>query len=245
MRQLLPVADDQVDPVQVHAHAERPAPPHRPWVLVNMVTSADGAIAVHGTSGELSGGDDRRVFMALRAVADVIMVGGATARAENYGQPRPSPERRAERRARGQTEVPRLAVVSGSLDLDPEARLFTEPGERPLIYTGADAPAEARSPLEARAEIVDAGPGPVDLATVLEDMGSRGYRSVLVEGGPHINGQLVAADLVDELNLTTSPMLVGGDSPRIAPSPSPTIRPLTLAHLWEADGVLLARYVRP
>lgn len=243
MRQLLPEATE-VDPVDVHARAARPRPADRPWVMLNMVTSTDGAIEVHGTSGGLSSPDDRTAFMALRAVADVIMVGGQTARAENYGQPRPSVERRAERRARGQSEVPRLAVVSGSLELDPNARLFTEPGERPLLYTGESTPESARARLAGRAEVVTAGAGPVDLPAVFADLGRRGYDLVLVEGGPHLNGQLIAADLIDELNLTLSPLLVGGDSPRLAAGPLPSLRPLTLAHLWEAEGSLLTRYVR-
>lgn len=243
MRALLP-QPGPVHPASAHAAASRPAPAHRPWVLVNMVASADGATAVEGVSGGLGGPADKVVFSALRAVADVILVAAGTARAEAYGPPRTPEDRRAERTARGQRPYPRLALVTGSLDLDPRSPMFTEAPEPPLVYTVAQAPAARRSALAPQAELVDAGTDRVDLAAVLADLGRRGVATVLCEGGPGLIGQLAAADLIDELDLTTSPLLVGGDSRRVAVGPPTPPRGLVLAHLWEDDGTLFARYVR-
>jgi 5-amino-6-(5-phosphoribosylamino)uracil reductase len=259
VRQLLP-EPISIDPAEAHVAAHRPPPTGRPWVLLNMVVSADGATAVDGVSGELGGPEDKVVFSALRAVADVILVAAGTARAEGYGPPRTSARRQAERVERGQAPFPRLALVTRTLDLDPAAAMFTEAPEPPLVYTVPDAPADRRSALGDRAELVTPtaadgddggrgdrrrGPGDVDLAAVLADLGRRGARTVLVEGGPALNGQLVAGDLVDELDVTLAPALVGGESARVAHGPALAVPTgLVLAHLWEADGVLFARYVR-
>ncbi len=242
VRQLLP-EPAEIDPVAAHAAASRPAPADRPWVLVNMVASIDGATAVEGVSGGLGGPADKAVFSAIRAVADVILVAAGTARAEGYGPPRTTAPRRDERVARGQAPVPRLALVTRSLDLDPAA--FADATERPLVFTVDDAPADRRAALDRVAEVVTMGDHDVDLAAALVDLRGRGAGVVLVEGGPGFNGQLVAAGLVNELDLSLAPLLVGGVSARL--SHGALLGPpqaMDLAHLWDADDVLFARYVR-
>lgn len=243
MRALLPEAGD-VDPAASHAAAARPSPSDRPWLLVSMVASVDGATAIDGLSGGLGGAGDKAVFSALRAVADVILVAAGTARAESYGPPRTSPLRQGERLARGQSPFPRLALVTRSLDLDPSGPMFVEAPEAPLVYTVADAPAQRRAAFAAVAEVVVGGKASVDLSKVMADLHRRGARVVMGEGGPSLNGQLAAADLIDELDLTFSPHLVGGMSPRSVIMPTAVPVDLNLAHLWELDGALFARYVR-
>lgn len=243
VRQLLPEPGD-VDPMRAHAVARRPAPPARPWLLLSMVASVDGATAIDGLSGGLGGPGDKAVFGALRAVADVILVGAGTARAETYGPPRTPPARQAERRDRGQSPFPRLALVTRSLDLDPSGPMFTESPEPPLIYTVADAPKQRRAALDPVAEVVVGEPTSVDLSGVMADLHRRGARVVMGEGGPTLSGQLAAAGLIDELDLTFSPHLVGGTSPRSVVGSNAGPADLDLAHLWEHDGALFARYVR-
>lgn len=243
MRQLLPVPAD-IDPAVEHAAAARPAPDGRPWVALNMVASVDGATAVAGVSGGLGGPADKEVFRALRAIADVIVVAAGTVRAERYGPPRTTPEHQAARVARGQTPFPRLAIVSGSLDLDATSSVFTEAPEPPLVLTGDHPPDDRVHALDAVAEVVRLGPSGVSMTDALAAIGALGHRVVLCEGGPSLNGQLLAAGLVDEINLTVSPMLVGGDSLRVAVGPDGLPTTLELAHLWVDGSVLLARYVR-
>lgn len=209
-----------------------------------MVASVDGATAVEGVSGGLGGPADREVFGAIRAAVDVILVAAGTARAESYGPPRTSTERQADRVARGQSAKPRLALVTRSLDLEPTSPMFTEATEPPLIFTTAEASAAGTARFAGVAEVVAAGSASVDLGQVLASLHRRGTRTVLVEGGPSLNGQLIAAGLVDEMNLTTSPLLVGGDSSRVARGTLAPPEALTLAHLWEHDGTLFSRYVR-
>jgi riboflavin biosynthesis pyrimidine reductase len=243
VRQLLP-EPVEIDPVAAHATAHRPAPADRPWVLLNMVASVDGATALDGVSGGLGGPADKVVFAAIRAAADVILVAAGTARDEMYGPPRTSAANQAARVARGQSAFPRLALVTRSLDLDPASAMFAEAPEPPLVFTVAGAPQERRDALAAVAEVVTVGHDGVEPTALLADLHRRGHRSVLVEGGPSFNAQLVAAGLVDEVNLSLSPMLVGGTSARLAQGGTERPTDLVWAHLWEAEGLLFARYVR-
>jgi riboflavin biosynthesis pyrimidine reductase len=64
------------------------------------------------------------------------------------------------------------------------------------------------------------------------------------EGGPSLFGSLLAADVVDELCLTVSPLLVGGDSPRIANGEVAEPRGMTLAGILRSESTLLLRYLR-
>jgi riboflavin-specific deaminase-like protein len=243
VHQALPVPAD-VDIATTFA-TDRRVGTGRPWLLVNMISSLDGATAVQGVSGSLGGPADRTVFLAIRAVADVILVGAATVRAETYSVPMLSTDRQTEREARGQAPRPRLAIVSRSLDLDLRAALFSDPAHPPFVVTTTDADVERRAALAKVAEIIEAGTGSVDLLSALDQLRSRGVNVVLSEGGPTLNGQLVAAGLVDEMCLSLSPMLVGGSSRRLAEGPIGT-EPLRLIldRVVTEDGFLFLRYLR-
>jgi riboflavin-specific deaminase-like protein len=235
------------------AAEDRTPPPGRPWVLLNMIASVDGAATDQkGRSGGLGGPADRELFHALRAAADVIVAGAATVRTEGYGPPRVTPERVAARQARGQAPRPRMAVVSRSLRLDPHARLFAAapPGEPPIVLTSEIALATQPSAAAARAlapvaTVWAAGSERVDWGVALRMLREElGARIVLVEGGPNVNGQLVAHDLVDEICLTVSPTLMCGLADRIVSDvvEMPAI-PLRLARVFADDDFLLLRYV--
>jgi riboflavin biosynthesis pyrimidine reductase len=218
----------------------------RPHLVVNMVSSLDGAIALNGLSGGLSGSADKEVFFYLRSIADVILVGASTAKEENYGQPKLSDALRAQRVARGQPELPRIALATRSMSIDWSCRLFAEPSSPaglPIIICPESTPAHLRAPAEGIADIVTAGADDLDFAAALGVLATRGTRLVLCEGGPRINGQLFAAGLVDELCLTLSPALVGGQGARISgwDEPRPALG-LTLLSACETDGVLMLRY---
>lgn len=245
MRSLLPDTGP-IDDLAAYVAAEaRPTPADRPWLLVDMIASLDGAVTVDGRSGGLAGPADKAMFSALRAVGDVILAGAGTMRAEGYGPPRPSAETRAARRARGQAEVPRLAVVSRSLDLDVTARMFTEADEPAYVLTCKQAPTDAMEALDEVAELIVLGDATVDLVAAMAELRRRGVETITCEGGPHLNGDLLLADLIDEWALTIAPVLVGGDARRATTGPlPPDPRPMHLARVLEDDGVLLTRWVR-
>ncbi len=245
MRRLWPDPADVDDVHATVAAAPRPTPADRPWLLVNMITSLDGAVTVDDRSAGLARPADRTMFSALRAVGDVVLAGAGTVRTEGYGPPRPSDATRAARTARGQAAAPRLAIVTRSLALDLTAPLFTEAEAPPYVLTCDDAPAARLEAARGVAEVVVAGETSVDLALALAALHARGERTITCEGGPHLNADLLAADLVDEWALTLSPLLVGGDSLRAVDGPAGVPpRELVLDWVLEGDGLLLTRWLR-
>jgi riboflavin biosynthesis pyrimidine reductase len=216
------------------------SPEPAPWLRVNFAASLDGAVTLDGFSAGLSGPQDKRVFAILRMQCDALVVGAGTVRNEGYGALRPPPERREWRRANGFAEYPTLVVVSRSLALDPEQAAFANAPVRPIVLTPA---AVTDRRIAAVADVVPyAGD---DLADGVAKLRERGFSRILSEGGPHILGALTAADLVDELCLTVSPLLAGPGAGRItAGLPTPQPRELELRHVLSGDGQLLLRYTK-
>lgn len=243
MRRLVPRAIDRSEVEQAYLDIADRRADGRPYVVVNMVASADGAIAVEGRTRALSSDGDRFVFHYLRSLADVILVGAQTVRAEGYGPPRIPEERQAERAARGQDAVPRIAIVSGSLDLDWGSKLFTDAPTRPILLTTDDAPADQLASAREVADVVVAGTRRVDLPAALARLDAG---VVLCEGGPTLNGVLASGDLIDELCLTVAPALVGGDvaAGLLGHGNLPDLLPVTVVHALEEDGDLFLRYRR-
>ena len=248
MRQVFATTAENVDPLDLYPTDDRPQPDGRPWVMANMVASADGAIAIDGLSGGLGGEGDSIVFRAVRASCDWIVAASGTVRAERYRMPRSSDEVAARRQTQGRTASPRLAVVTGSVDLDPDLPLFAErPADAPkaLVITGANPPAEAVERIGDAAEWCHLDTERPTPEGIVGALGDRGARVVLVEGGPSFNGQMVDAGLIDELCLSISPHLVGGPSPRIVNgSTSATPMDLRLDRVLEHEGALFLRYTR-
>ena len=221
MRRLLPTLADSVPTFAASAEPRRQRHADgRPWVELCMVASLDGATAVNGASGGLSSATDHELLLSLRNHADVVIVGAATVRSERYGPPR---------RAGLRIGV----VTSTTTGIDWDQPLF-ESGAG-FVITTEDAPSV---PVAS----VRAGTGRVDLADAL---GRLDAAVIHAEGGPRLNGALLEADLVDEVNLTLSPHLAGGESVRVSVGASERLRRMQLVQLLEDDGFLFARYVRP
>lgn len=219
-----------------------PAPPGRPYVVANMVASADGRASLDGRSGGLGGATDRAVFHQLRARVDAVMAGTGTLRAERYGRLIKTEELREQRAGAGLAPDALAVVVSRSLDLPLGIGLFTDPAQPVVVLTGAARPLEGAGPnvtVERLAAEEDT------LAGALARLRERhGVRSLLCEGGPTVLGALLAERLVDELFLTLSPLLVGGGgAPAIIGADRPAA-PAGLELVWvlEAEGSLFMRY---
>jgi riboflavin biosynthesis pyrimidine reductase len=238
-----------------------------PWVRANMIASVDGAASLNGRSGGLSGDADRLVFSVLRSLADVILVGARTARAEKYRLAHQGQIWAALRE--GQPPTPPIAVVTRELDLDLDGPLLAGPADRArtILLTTRAAPAARRAAAAARADVILAGRDSVTPVAAVDALAARGHRKILVEGGPNLLGQITGAGLLDELCMTFSPVLEGGRAGRILAPPPPSPAPfmaagpgrgphppphspftgevgLTLAHVLEDRGSLLCRYLR-
>jgi 5-amino-6-(5-phosphoribosylamino)uracil reductase len=239
--------DDRADVVQALADLYAyPQPlPGRGWVRANMVTTLDGsATAGDGLSGTIGGAADRAVFRVLRGLADVVLVGAGTARAEKYHRPAAQPEFADRRRTAGQPAEPALAVVTRSGRLPSANDLFAE-GARTLVVTCAAGDVDGLRSRVGADRVVVAGEDDVDPDLAVAQLTGRGLPRVLLEGGPGLLGRFEQAGRLDELCLTLAPLLVAGDGPRIAHGDPARLR-LRPAHLVECDGVLPGRWlVRP
>lgn len=200
------------------------AAPADPWLRVNMVSTLDGAASGdNGRSGSINNAVDKRVYDQLRALADAIVVGAGTARAEGYAP------------------VDRPTVVVSRRGDVPEQLRGGPPGAV-LLATCASAEhlAEAEQ-LLGNDQVLVLGEDEVDLLRLREELAGRGLTQLLAEGGPHLLRDLVAAGAADEVCVTIVPRLVAGEGPRIAVGP-PVDVPLELLTLLEGEGTLLGRW---
>lgn len=205
----------------------RTRPIDRPWIALCMVSSIDGSIALDGTSSGLGNPNDLGVLLSMRAVADMVLVGAGTVRKERYG-----PAKKA-----GQ----RIGVVTDSGRLDLTVPLFASGSGFLIAPASADIDDDSVDVLRAGAHHVDLPDAMRRLHEIADDIDL-----VQAEGGPGLNGSLLAAGLVDEVNWSISPRLVGGDAPRLTTGAPETDTPFELAHLLTDDeGFLFTRWVRP
>lgn len=225
----------------VEDNGYRPAPI---GVRANMIFSADGAAGFSGRAGPLSCPADQQLLLALRAYADVVLVGAGTARAERYGPVRLSPTHRAQRSELNLgPDPPPIAVVSQTGRL-PDTMLGSSPP--PILITSARGLRDHPEVRNLGCEVMVCGDDIVNVAGAVRELGDRGLRRVLCEGGPTLLDELTAADLVDELCVTTAPLLAGcqplGHS--AAPTSAPTRLHLDQVLVSDA-GYLYLRYTRP
>lgn len=191
------------------------APAERPFVALNMVSSADGKATLEGRTAPMSAAADRELFHHLRAAADGILVGAGTVRTERYGRVTKTDELQAQRARNGVRGDAVAVIVSRSGDIDPDLGVMQDA----LIV---DDPVEALPRLRRE----------------------HGIRSLLCEGGPHLNSTLFAHGLVDELFLTIAPTVAGpGESLTIVEGIALTDPvPLRLLSVHEAEGHLFLRF---
>jgi riboflavin-specific deaminase-like protein len=244
--------------------------PPRPYVVLSCATSADGYLDDASPRRLiLSGPADLDRVDEVRAGCDAILVGAQTVRQDNPRLLIRDPRRSARRAARGRAEHPARVTLTGTGDLDPQARFFA-PGALRLVYCATPAIGRARARLRDSAVLIDAG-DPLSLDLVLNDLAERGVLRVLVEGGARVLGEFLARDLADELNLAVAPFFVADSDPKTAPrlnlprpasgpalasaSPSPGLdpntnaspnfpgSPMTLAEVRRVGEVGLLRYL--
>lgn len=230
-----------------------------PWTILNMVQSLDGGVTSDDVSADLGSPTDQQIFRTLRSLADVILVGAETVRKEDYGPPKLTAELQAQRESRGQQPLPEIAVVSASLALDPKSRLF-EGGHKPVVFTRGQSEAlsgvaevivlesseaaESSSSLRgevSKREASDASAA-VDLSAVRKALGERGHKVILCEGGPTLNAQLVAQDLIDEFCISLSPALLGGNPLHLLEDAPLLNKSLTLLSVATDNALVFLRY---
>ena len=192
------------------AFSDRPSPPGaRPRVMLNMVATADGRATVGGRSGTISDRADRELFHGLRSAVDGVLVGAGTIRTERYGRMIRDASVREARLAAGRSGEPLACIVSGRLALPDDIPLLNEPEARVVVLTSS---AASLPDPAAHLDYVRTPDGQLDLVAAIAELGERfEIQTLLCEGGPHLARQLLAAGLMDEIFLSVSPLLAGGE----------------------------------
>lgn len=209
----------------------------RPFVIVNMVVTADGHGRIGKNTAQLGGDGDADLFATLRERVDCVMAGTGTIDAENYNAPARTEDVQGRRVAAGLAPRPLVATIARSGELPTAAPVFADAGLR--IVVASDAELE----LDGVAAQVDrvATTEPAEFLSALHR--DYGVRSVLLEGGPHLNAPFFVEELVDELFLTLAPALVGNADPfPIIAGPLPGVQNLHLISALAGDEHLYLRY---
>jgi riboflavin-specific deaminase-like protein len=238
-------ASDFVDALDLEERSR--AVPLRPYVVLNMISTVDGRATIGGRSGTLGDHADRVLFHALRARVDAVMAGAGTVRLERYGRIVAGESTRALRRERGLSEEPLACIVSRGLSLPHDTPLLADPASRVVFLTPSGASLDG---VRAKVDYIRAEhDGRLDLPRAMAELRERfGARTLLCEGGPHLNSELLLAGLVDELFLSLSPKLAGGEGVTgeslriIAGAEFADPLELELLSALESDSALFLRY---
>lgn len=201
VERIYPSPVESIDPDAEGARArllELYRPPRADWLRLNLITSVSGAASgSDGTSETLTNAADRRILGVIRELADVVLVGAESVRAEGYQQPKRA----------------RIAILTASGNLSGN-RIERGTGPAPLVLCPAESSGRVRESLPdaeiAELEVTD---GRASVETVITALRSRGLASIVCEGGPHLAAQLVDAGVVDEFCLSTSARIGGAPFP--------------------------------
>ncbi len=226
-----------------------PDPRSSPWVALCLVQSLDGSVTLGDLSAGLGGPADLQALARVRDAADVLLVGATTVRDESYPPYPGGPERRAARVAKGLAPAPPVAMVTRTGDLPAGHPLVADPERPPIVITAADDEDRVRSalaphPAGPAADVLVAGSASVDWSEALGALAARDLTRVSCEGGPRLAGDLLGADLIDEVFLTIAPALVGGDGPRLTVGAPRGRHELALTSALVHGDELLLRYRR-
>jgi len=227
-----------------------PAPPDRPYVLVNMVMSADGKVVVEGTEQGIGSKVDQRLMRELRVNADVVLNGASTLRASGTSSRLGDPVLEQLRISRGKPRFPIAATISASGDLPLDRVFFTARDFDAVVYLSRSVPAQRRKAIEATGRVVVPIPARGGIAAMLEHMRKGlGAEVLLLEGGPTTNAEMFRLGFVDEYFVTVGPVIVGGEQTLTAVeggAPFPKARLPQLELVWAvpnaATGEVYCRY---
>ena len=189
-----------------------PEPPaERPYVLMNMVMSADGKVVIEGTEAGIGSKTDQRLMRELRGNADAVLSGASTLRATGTSSRLGDEALEQLRTARGKPRFPISVVLSRSGDLPLDKVFFTARDFDAVVYLSDAAPAARRAAIAATGRPLHTVPRAGEILAMLTHMRqSLGVQVLLVEGGPTLNAQMYALGVVDEYFLTLGPVIVGG-----------------------------------
>jgi riboflavin biosynthesis pyrimidine reductase len=221
-----------------------PWPDQPMWLRAMMVMTLDGAVAgPDGRSRSISSVGDRAVLAAVRRFSDVVLIGAGTFRAERYGPMRARSEDAASRAEQGLAPAPVLAIVSGSLHLPWDEPVFTESAARPIVITAGSADPAAVTQARQRADLITLPGALAEPPAVLGALAEHGLGRVVCEGGQKVLAGFATNGLIDETDLSISPLMIGGGQVSTGPAIGSPHRFALAQLIVDDDGFAFHRYV--
>ena len=187
---------------------------NRPYVFINIATTADGKIDTFERKGAaISSRRDKDRVDQLRAESDAVLVGGKTLLGELPKLTVKSEALREARIKRGMTANPIKVGIVTNADIPLESDFIKAGSARVVIFT---TPQTSISQLEALrmngVEVFVHETARVDMQSMLNTLAELGVKRLMVEGVGTINFELLRLGLVDELMIYIAPMIFGGDN---------------------------------
>lgn len=252
---MYPGSSEELSSEDVHADLIFPsskAPDDAPYVAINMVTTLDGRVSVDGKASPIGSHVDRLIMRNIRCAADVILVGAGTVRAEEMNLTVPD-VLSEKRKARGLSEQPIGVILAGSSDLPLHRKVFRSKAQSVVVIAGGNAPGTTlREAAGLGVRILRTGgpgsPDPSEVLTLLKE--HLNVRTVVLEGGPSVNGSFLSSGTVHEILLTLSPKIFRSKGNPLTLDASDGAYPdvtefvLTSVHASLKEGELYLRYLR-
>jgi riboflavin-specific deaminase-like protein len=223
----------------------------RPYTVINMVSSLDGKATIAGRVAQLGSPIDRIMMRKVRLACDALLYGAGTLRAENV-DPRVPADMVRQRVARGTRPQPLRVVVSALGQVPLDNLFFRVGGEPAVVFTTTSADEAAVARLREKTRVFVVGDDWVDLRRATAILTAElGIQTMVAEGGPVLNYELIRDGLADELLLTLAPKIVAGsqgrtivEGPELPPSTMPQFELLSV-YRHEAELFLRYRVLHP
>ena len=179
----------------------------KPYVILNAAMTLDGKIATKTGSSEISGPEDIIRVHELRKEVDAIMVGIGTVIADN-------PKLTAHKIDADLSDNP-VRVIVDSRARTPIAAKVTNNDADTIIavankYKNDFIVSDRYAQLKKRADIFFSGDDKVDLKALLNYLGDKNIKTLMLEGGATLNFSMIKEGLIDEIRIAIAPMVVGG-----------------------------------
>lgn len=190
----------------------------RPYVVVNVAMSADGKISTRERRQvKISGAEDFLRVDRLKAGSDAVMVGIGTVLADDPSLTVKGEECRKLRRDRGVDEHPARIVVDSRARIPLDASILHKGSGLRIVAVSEKAEPEKIAKLKHLATVIIAGENEVDLAALMDRLGTMGIRQIMLEGGGELIAGMIRAGLVHEICTFIGNLIIGGrDAPTLA-----------------------------
>ncbi|MEM3421275.1 MAG: 2,5-diamino-6-(ribosylamino)-4(3H)-pyrimidinone 5'-phosphate reductase [Candidatus Hadarchaeum sp.] len=172
----------------------------RPYVILNAAMTLDGKIATSCGDSKISSEADLTRLHRLRAKMDAVMVGAGTILADNPSL--------TVRRVKGRNPI--RVVVDGMARISTNAKILDHSARTIVAVSRAADKEKVERLRQTGAEIIISDGENIDLQWLLEELYRRGIRKLLLEGGSTLNWNMISQGLVDEIQVTVAPRIVGG-----------------------------------